>query len=119
MTTQVATASVKDSPAGTQKWVYDFAEGSREMRDLLGGKGAGVAEMTRILGPDMVPAGFTITTEACVAYMRGGAWPDGPAGAGERGAVGAREASREAPRATRRIRCSSRCARARARRCRG
>ena len=42
------------------------------MRDLLGGKGAGVAEMTRILGPDMVPAGFTITTEACVAYMRGG-----------------------------------------------
>ena len=42
--------------AGT-KYVYDFAEGSREMRDLLGGKGAGVAEMTRILGPDMVPAG--------------------------------------------------------------
>ena len=77
MTTQVATASVKDAPAGTRKWVYDFAEGSREMRDLLGGKGAGVAEMTRILGPDMVPAGFTITTEACVAYMRGGAWPAG------------------------------------------
>ncbi|HEY7621183.1 MAG TPA: pyruvate, phosphate dikinase [Solirubrobacteraceae bacterium] len=77
MTTQVATANVKDSPAGTQKWVYDFAEGSREMRNLLGGKGAGVAEMTRILGPDMVPAGFTITTEACVAYMRGGAWPEG------------------------------------------
>src|SRR4051812_24091920 len=39
------------------------------MRDLLGGKGANVAEMTRILGPDRVPAGFTITTEACVAYM--------------------------------------------------
>ena len=97
MTTQVATGSVKDSAAGTQKWVYDFAEGSREMRDLLGGKGAGVAEMTRILGPDMVPAGFTITTEACVAYMRGGAWPEGLRGAGERGAVGAREASREAP----------------------
>jgi pyruvate,orthophosphate dikinase len=77
MTTQVTTASVKDAPAGTRKWVYDFAEGSREMRDLLGGKGAGVAEMTRILGPDMVPAGFTITTEACVAYMRGGAWPAG------------------------------------------
>ena len=75
MTTQVATASVKDSAAGSQKWVYDFTEGSREMRDLLGGKGAGVAEMTRILGPDMVPAGFTITTEACVAYMRGAAWP--------------------------------------------
>ena len=49
------------------KWVYAFEEGGREMRDLLGGKGANVAEMTRILGPDRVPAGFTITTEACVA----------------------------------------------------
>ena len=58
--------------------MYDFAEGSREMRDLLGGKGAGVAEMTRILGADLVPAGFTITTEACVAYMRGDqTWPEG------------------------------------------
>ena len=54
--------------AGTQL-VYAFAEGSRDMRDLLGGKGANVAEMTRILGPERVPAGFTITTEACVAYM--------------------------------------------------
>ena len=52
------------------KWVYDFAEGSREMRDLLGGKGANVAEMTRVLGAERVPAGFTITTEACVEYMR-------------------------------------------------
>jgi pyruvate, orthophosphate dikinase len=52
------------------KWIYDFSEGSREMRTLLGGKGAGIAEMTRVLGPDLVPAGFTITTEACVAYMR-------------------------------------------------
>ena len=51
------------------KLVYDFSEGSREMRDLLGGKGANVAEMTRILGPERVPAGFTITTEVCVAYM--------------------------------------------------
>jgi pyruvate, orthophosphate dikinase len=54
------------------KWVYDFAEGSRDMRELLGGKGANVAEMTRVLGPERVPAGFTITTEACVAYMRAG-----------------------------------------------
>ncbi len=59
------------------KWVYDFAEGSKEMRDLLGGKGANVAEMTRVLGADRVPAGFTITTEACVAYMRTGHEPDG------------------------------------------
>jgi pyruvate, orthophosphate dikinase len=62
------------------KWVYDFSEGSKEMRDLLGGKGAGVAEMTRVLGPDRVPSGFTITTEACVEYMRADqAEPDGMA----------------------------------------
>jgi pyruvate,orthophosphate dikinase len=54
------------------QWVYDFAEGSKDMRDLLGGKGANVAEMTRVLGADRVPAGFTITTEACVAYMKAG-----------------------------------------------
>jgi len=60
------------------QWVYDFAEGSREMRDLLGGKGANVAEMTRVLGAARVPAGFTITTEACVAYMHAEkAFPDG------------------------------------------
>src|SRR3954447_26317797 len=53
-----------------EQWVYDFAEGSKDMRDLLGGKGANVAEMTRVLGADRVPAGFTITTEACVAYMK-------------------------------------------------
>ena len=59
-------------------WVHDFREGSRDMRRLLGGKGANVAEMTRILGPDLVPAGFTITTEACVAYMDAGrAFPPG------------------------------------------
>jgi pyruvate,orthophosphate dikinase len=52
------------------QWVYDFADGSREMGELLGGKGANVAEMTRVLGAERVPAGFTITTEACVAYMR-------------------------------------------------
>jgi pyruvate, orthophosphate dikinase len=56
--------------ADEQQWVYDFAEGSKDMRELLGGKGANVAEMTRVLGADRVPAGFTITTEACVAYMR-------------------------------------------------
>jgi pyruvate,orthophosphate dikinase len=57
---------------GEQQWVYDFAEGSKDMRELLGGKGANVAEMTRVLGADKVPAGFTITTEACVAYMKAG-----------------------------------------------
>jgi pyruvate,orthophosphate dikinase len=52
------------------KWVYDSSEGSAQMRALLGGKGANLAEMTRVLGPDVVPGGFTITTEACAAYMR-------------------------------------------------
>ena len=61
----------------SEKWVYEFSEGSRAMRDLLGGKGANVAEMTRGLGKDGVPPGFTVTTEACVAYMREGHEPDG------------------------------------------
>ena len=64
--------------AEATKLVYDFAEGSRDMRDLLGGKGANVAEMTRVLGAERVPAGFTITTDACVAYMKAGnEFPDG------------------------------------------
>jgi pyruvate,orthophosphate dikinase len=56
--------------ASSTRYVYDFAEGSRDMRVLLGGKGANIAEMTRVLGADLVPAGFTITTEACVDFMR-------------------------------------------------
>ena len=47
-----------------------------ELKDLLGGKGANLAEMTSVLGLP-VPPGFTITTDACRAYMAGG-WPDGP-----------------------------------------
>jgi len=63
-----------------EQWVYDFSEGSKDMRDQLGGKGANVAEMTRVLGEDRVPAGFTITTDACVAYMKAGQEePDGMA----------------------------------------
>src|SRR5919205_861107 len=65
----------------TTKWVYDFDEGGREMRELLGGKGANVAEMTRVLGAELVPAGFTITTEACVRFMRAQRTP--PAGLSE------------------------------------
>jgi pyruvate,orthophosphate dikinase len=65
--------------AAATKLVYDFTEGSRDMRDLLGGKGANVAEMTRVLGAQRVPAGFTITTDACVAYMKAGSgdFPEG------------------------------------------
>ncbi|MGH2459301.1 MAG: pyruvate, phosphate dikinase, partial [Chloroflexota bacterium] len=58
------------------KWVYAFREGNGQMRDLLGGKGAGAAEMTRAGLP--VPPGFTITTEACNAYYASGErFPDG------------------------------------------
>ena len=51
-----------------QKYVYDFAEGNRDLKDLLGGKGANLAEMTNLGLP--VPPGFTITTEACQALPR-------------------------------------------------
>ena len=56
--------------AVVKKWVYLFHEGNAQMRDLLGGKGAGLAEMTNARLP--VPPGFTITTEACNAYFKNG-----------------------------------------------
>ncbi|MFN2562017.1 MAG: pyruvate, phosphate dikinase [Jatrophihabitans sp.] len=61
--------------AGSNKYVYDFAEGKKEMKDLLGGKGANLAEMTNLGLP--VPPGFTITTEACRAFLKSGREPDG------------------------------------------
>lgn len=57
------------------KYVYDFAEGNKDLKDLLGGKGANLAEMTNLGLP--VPPGFTITTEACKAYLTTGREPDG------------------------------------------
>src|SRR6187551_1123761 len=58
------------------RYVYDFSEGTDLGRELLGGKGIGLAEMTAIGIP--VPAGFTVTTAACIAYMRAGRQvPDG------------------------------------------
>jgi len=66
---------VEATAVGT-KYVYEFSEGSADMRELLGGKGANVAEMTRVLGAERVPSGFTITTEACVDYMREGTEPE-------------------------------------------
>jgi len=54
------------------KYVYEFAEGAKEMRDLLGGKGANIAEMARLGSPIQVPGGFTVTTEACIAYLDAG-----------------------------------------------
>src|SRR5688572_33055477 len=71
MTTSETTAA---SPAAAIKYVYKFgggqADGSAEMRNLLGGKGAGLAEMTNIAIP--VPPGFTITTEVCTEFYKNG-----------------------------------------------
>ena len=55
------------------KLVYDFAEGHKDLKDLLGGKGANLAEMTRMGLP--VPPGFVITTEACNVYLANGTQP--------------------------------------------
>lgn len=57
------------------KYVYDFAEGNKDQKDLLGGKGANLAEMTNLGLP--VPPGFTITTTACQAYLATGKEPAG------------------------------------------
>src|SRR5579864_9440674 len=64
------------SAASARKAIWFFEQGSGEMKELLGGKGAGLAEMTRAGLP--VPAGFTITTEACLEYYAlGRRLPDG------------------------------------------
>ena len=60
--------------ADQDKFVYGFSEGTKEMKDLLGGKGSGLAEMSNLGLP--VPPGFTITTEACRAYMEAGEMPE-------------------------------------------
>ncbi|MEG0368825.1 MAG: PEP/pyruvate-binding domain-containing protein, partial [Hungatella sp.] len=52
------------------KWVYLFKEGSAGMKNLLGGKGANLAEMTNLGLP--IPQGFTVTTEACIDYYNSG-----------------------------------------------
>jgi pyruvate,orthophosphate dikinase len=94
MTTRTVRAVEGEAQPGSTKWVYAFSEGSRDMRELLGGKGAGIAEMTRLLGAELVPAGFTITTEACVAYMRGNRTL--PSGLEEQVAVALSELERQA-----------------------
>src|SRR6476469_6836828 len=73
----MASATMPGAPAGgagggeaAAKWVYRVPEGDGTMKELLGGKGAGLAEMTRAGLPG--PPGFTITTEACRAYYANG-----------------------------------------------
>ena len=103
------------------RYVYLFgggkADGDGTQKALLGGKGAGLAEMTRLGIP--VPPGFTITTEVAVDYAtRGSEFGLRDEIRDEvRAALAAVEAIMSASSATPRSRCSSRCARARARRC--
>ena len=59
----------------SSKWVYQFSEGDKSMKNLLGGKGANLAEMTSIGLP--VPPGFTISTEVCNHYSANSSYPDG------------------------------------------
>ena len=66
-----------ESEQSTRTYVYDFTEGNKDLKDLLGGKGANLAEMTNLGLP--VPPGFTITTEACRAYLERGRHPGGAA----------------------------------------
>src|ERR1700710_2514358 len=65
--------AVPRSDVMATKLVYDFAEGNRDMKDLLGGKGANLAEMTNLGLP--VPPGFVISTDACRAYLESGDEP--------------------------------------------
>ncbi|HMY08827.1 MAG TPA: PEP/pyruvate-binding domain-containing protein, partial [Marmoricola sp.] len=57
------------------RYVFDFAEGNKDQKDLLGGKGANLAEMVRLGLP--VPPGFIVTTEACTEYFATGDFPAG------------------------------------------
>ncbi|MFF0742448.1 pyruvate, phosphate dikinase [Streptomyces sp. NPDC004111] len=66
-------ASQDGAQPAEQKFVYDFTEGNKDLKDLLGGKGANLAEMTNLGLP--VPPGFTITTEACKVYLDSGDAP--------------------------------------------
>ncbi|HWD73312.1 MAG TPA: pyruvate, phosphate dikinase [Actinomycetota bacterium] len=74
--TKTATkVTTKEKKPRSPKYVYDFEQGNRDMKDLLGGKGANLGEMTNLGLP--VPPGFTITTEACNEYLRQGGLPEG------------------------------------------
>jgi len=70
----VPTTTTAPSPQAP-KYVYDFTEGHKDLKDLLGGKGANLAEMTNLGLP--VPPGFTISTDACRAYLEAGTVPEG------------------------------------------
>jgi pyruvate,orthophosphate dikinase len=71
----IVAESIGAQSSEAQKFVFDFSEGDKDQKDLLGGKGANLAEMSRLGLP--VPPGFIISTEACRAYLATGQVPDG------------------------------------------
>ncbi len=97
------------------RYVYDFSEGGRDRADLLGGKGANLAEMVRMGLP--VPPGFTVTTEACRVYLATGAPPPELDGRSRRTwSAWSRPRGGGSGRST--TRCCCRCGRGRGIRCR-
>ena len=102
-------------------FVFDFdhthARPPMELKDLLGGKGANLAEMTSVLELP-VPPGFTISTDACRAYMAGG-WPKGLDAEVASRPGAARDRHGQGHRRRRPTRCSCRCARGRSSPCPG
>ena len=98
-------------------YVYDFAQGNKDEKDLLGGKGANLAEMTNLGLP--VPPGFTISTEACRAYLAEGREPDGLADEISAHLEVARGGDGPQPRRARRPAAGQRPQRARSSRCPG
>src|SRR5690242_13992279 len=70
-----APSTTPQPPVTPAKFVFDFSEGDKDQKDLLGGKGANLAEMVKLGLP--VPPGFTISTEACRAYLEAGRTPEG------------------------------------------
>src|SRR5450755_1417491 len=71
----VRTGGTPEESVSVPKLVYDFTEGNRDLKDLLGGKGANLAEMTNLGLP--VPGGFIITTDACRYCLKEGKVPEG------------------------------------------
>ena len=110
--------ATKKASSSRKKWVYLFAQGKAEgnagMRALLGGKGAGLAEMTNAGLP--VPPGFTITTEACNAYFSGD--KKLPPDCGIRSRRHSRQSRRPQARSSAIRRTPSSCRSGRVRRCR-
>ena len=114
--TAIAKGGMMDTTTKTLKYVYAFEEGDGRNRMLLGGKGAGLCEMTQI-GLN-VPPGFVVSAEACLAVSREEQAARGPDGRDPGTTCAAREEDRQAVRRRRRTRCWCRCARARSSRCR-